>query len=505
MAQEPILSARGISKAFGGSPVLHDVSLDLLPGEVHVVMGENGAGKSTFNKILSGVYTPDAGTVLVDGQPVTLSSPAVAQEHGIALLPQEPSVFPDLDIAENIFMGRQPGKAPLGRVDWRAMYAQADELLRSLGVHLDPRRRMGGLSVAAQQMVEMARAMSQNARVLILDEPTASLSPDEVADLFRIVRDLRARGAAIIFISHRLEEVFDIGDRITVLRDGEFVSTVLPAETTREEIIRMMVGRSLSSLFEREQGSIGAPLLEVSGLSRRGYFRDISFTVRAGEIVGMAGLVGAGRTEVAEAIFGVTRLDGGAVRLDAKPVTIRSPREAVRLGLAYVPEDRQQHGLLLPMPIADNVTLPVLQEIARLGWLRPKREREVAEEYTTRMKLRGARSVSQPAAELSGGNQQKVVLAKWLLSRPRVLILDEPTRGIDIGAKAEVHRVMGELAAQGLAILMISSELPEILAMSDRVLVLREGRLTGEFSRAEATQEKIMAAATGQHSLEAAA
>lgn len=502
---QPLLSARGISKAFGGTPVLQNVSLDLMPGEVHVVLGENGAGKSTFNKILSGVYTPDSGEILLDGRKVALSSPAAAQECGIALLPQEPSVFPDLDIAENIFMGRQPTNGPLRGLNWRAMYDQAHELLTSLGVHLDPRRRMGGLSVAAQQMVEMARAMSQNARVLILDEPTASLSPDEVADLFRIVRQLRERGAAIVFISHRLEEVFDIGDRITVLRDGEFIRTVLPRETTREEIIRMMVGRELSSLFEREQGTIGAPLLQVTGLSRRGYFRDISFEVRRGEIVGLAGLVGAGRTEVAEAIFGVTPLDSGTVQLDGKAIAIKSPRDAVKLGLAYVPEDRQAHGLLLPMSIAHNVTLPVLREFARAGWLNQRRERSVAGDYTTRLHLRAARSVDQAASELSGGNQQKVVLAKWLLTQPRVLILDEPTRGIDIGAKAEVHRLMGELAHQGLAILMISSELPEILAMSDRVLVMREGRLTGELARTEATQEKIMAAATAHHAAEVAA
>lgn len=505
MAQQPILSAHGISKAFGGTPVLRNVSLDLWPGEVHALLGENGAGKSTFNKILSGVHTPDSGTIKIDGQPVALTSPAAAQAHGIALLHQEPIIFPDLDVAENIFIGRQPLRGPGRSIHWAVMYEQAGTLLKSLGVPLDSHERMGGLSVASHQMVEMARALSQDTRVLIMDEPTASLSPDEVADLFRIVRDLRTQGVAIVFISHRLEEVFEISDRITVLRDGEFVNTVTPGETTREEIIRMMVGRPLSSLFEREASSIGKPLLAVEGLSRVGHFRDVSFEVRAGEIVGMAGLVGAGRTEVGEAIFGVTRLDAGSVLLDGKPVRIHSPRQAVQLGLAYVPEDRQQHGLLLTMPIAENVTLPVLKQFARLGWLRLQREKEIAEEYTKRLHLRGARDVSQAVGELSGGNQQKVVLAKWLLSQPRVLILDEPTRGIDIGAKAEVHRIMGELAGQGMAILMISSELPEILAMSDRVLVLREGRLTGHYSRAEATQEKIMASATGQVATEVAA
>jgi rhamnose transport system ATP-binding protein len=472
--------------------------LDLLPGEVHVIMGENGAGKSTLNKILSGVYTPDSGQILRDGKPVTLNSPAVAQNLGIALLPQEPSIFPDLDIAENIFMGRQPVRG-LGRaITWRNMYQEAQQLLESLGVNLNPRARMGQISVAAQQMVEMARALSLHARILIMDEPTASLTPDEVKDLFRVVRDLQADGVAIVFISHRLEEVFDIGDRITVLRDGQFITTVEKGQTTAEEIIRLMVGRELNALFEREASTAGATRLQVENLQRDGVFHDISFEVRAGEVVGMAGLVGAGRTEVCEGIFGVTSLDGGEVRLDDQPIRIRSPRDAVKLGLAYVPEDRRHHGLLQPTSIAHNITLPVLQQFAKAGWIQRQREQQVAEEYSQRLKLRAARDMEQPVGELSGGNQQKVVLAKWLLTQPKVLILDEPTRGIDIGAKIEVHRLIGELAAQGMAILMVSSELPEILAMSDRILVMREGTITAEFSRAEATQEKIMTAATGQ-------
>ncbi|HEX8464481.1 MAG TPA: sugar ABC transporter ATP-binding protein [Abditibacterium sp.] len=497
-AQMPLLSARGISKSFGAAPVLSGVSLELWPGEVHVVMGENGAGKSTLNKILSGIYQPDDGQIFIDGQPIALSSPSVAQDYGIALLHQEPSIFPDLDIAENIFMGRQPTRGAAKAISWRQMTEDARQLLGSLGVALDPRARMGGLSVAAQQMVEMARALSQQARILIMDEPTASLSPDEVKDLFRIVRDLRAKGAAIVFISHRLEEVFEIGDRITVLRDGEFIATLAREQTSPAEIVKLMVGRPLSALFERDEAQIGEVRLRVENLSRTGFFRDVSFQVRAGEIVGMAGLVGAGRTEVCEAIFGVTRPDSGAVFVDEKPVSIASPQAAVKLGLAYVPEDRQKHGLLLPIPIAQNITLPVLRQMAKGGWIERKRESTVAKEYTEKLHLRAARDVNQVVGELSGGNQQKVVLAKWLLSQPRVLILDEPTRGIDIGAKAEVHRLMGELAGQGLAILMVSSELPEILAMSDRVLVMREGKLSGQFPRGDATQEKIMMAATGQ-------
>jgi rhamnose transport system ATP-binding protein len=355
---------------------------------------------------------------------------------------------------------------------------------------------MEGLSVASQQMVEMARAMSLDARVLILDEPTASLSPSEVSDLFAIVRRLCEKGAAIVFISHRLEEVFELCGRITVLRDGELIGTVPAGETTHEDLIRMMVGRELSKLYEKTPAEPGAPRLEVNGLGRAGEFDDISLDVRAGEIVGVAGLVGAGRTNVANALFGVTRADAGQIRLDGKAARINSPEQALALGMAYVPEDRQQHGVLLPMSIAHNITLPTLRQFAGCGWLRLKRERETADEYAKRLQLRGMRDVNQPAAELSGGNQQKVALAKWLLTEPRVIILDEPTRGVDVGAKAEIYRLMEELARQGMAVLMISSELPEVLAMSDRIIVMCEGRVTGRFSREEATQEKIMAAAT---------
>ena len=494
----PLLRAEGIAKSFGAAPVLSGVNLELFGGEVHVVMGENGAGKSTLNKILAGVYTPDAGQIWVDEKPVALSSPARAQELGIALLHQEPSIFPDLSIAENIFMGRQPTSGAARAISWRAMQNQARELLNSLGVQLDVNERMGALSVASQQMVEMARALSQGARILIMDEPTASLSPDEVRDLFRIVRDLKAQKAAIVFISHRLEEVFEIGDRITVLRDGQFITTLDKTGTSPNEVIQLMVGRELSALFEHQDAEKGEVLLEVKNLARKGYFHDVSFAVRAGEVVGMAGLVGSGRTEVCEAIFGVTRAERGEIRLDGKSIFGHSPHQNVKRGLAYVPEDRQQNGLLLPLSIAQNITLPVLQQMAKMSFIQREKERKSAEDYAARLKLRAARDVNQVVGELSGGNQQKVVLAKWLLTQPRVLILDEPTRGIDIGAKVEVHRLIGELAQSGLAILMVSSELPEILAMSDRVLVMREGTLAGEFARAQATQEKIMSAATGQ-------
>jgi rhamnose transport system ATP-binding protein len=347
--------------------------------------------------------------------------------------------------------------------------------------------------------VEMAVALAQDARIVLMDEPTAALTPTEVNDLFTIVRRLRDQGTAIVFVSHRLEEVFEICDRITVLRDGELVGERIPAQTSVDEIIRMMVGRPLSALFERPtvEGQTGPALLEVSGLTRAMKFADISFDVRAGEIVGMAGLVGSGRTEVARALFGALSIDSGAVRIDGRVANIRNPQDAMAHGLIYLPEDRQHHGLLMPMSISRNMTLSILKRLAPRGWLHDQAERDVAEEYAEKLRI-VLRSVDQPVRELSGGNQQKVVIAKWLLTQPRIMILDEPTRGIDIGAKAEVHRLMGELASQGMAILMISSELPEVLAMSDRILVMREGRLVGEFSRSEANAETIMAAATGQ-------
>ncbi|BCM93938.1 ribose import ATP-binding protein RbsA [Abditibacteriota bacterium] len=491
-----LLTARGLCKSFGATPVLTGVDLELFPGEVHVLMGENGAGKSTLLKILSGIHSPDSGEIEVNGKPIVLSSPLVAQEAGIALLPQEPSIFPDLSVAENIFMGRQPLAGPTRAVAWRTMQEEARRLLVSLGVSLDPREKMGALSLAAQGMVEMARALSLNAQILILDEPTAALSPEEARDLFRVVSELRARGVAIVFVSHRLDEVFEIGDRITVLRDGRFISTLLPAQTDADEVIRLMVGREASALYQHESGEPGEVVLDVRDLSRAGFFHDVSLQVRSGEIVGMAGLVGAGRTEVCEAIFGVTRADSGEIHVNGDVLEDHSAQDAVKRGLAYVPEDRNRHGLIQAAPISHNITLPVLREMARLGVIDRKRERATATEMGEKLQLRAARDVDQAAGELSGGNAQKVVLAKWLLTKPRVLILDEPTRGIDIGAKVEVHRLIGELAHNGMGILMVSSDLPEVLAMSDRVLVMREGQVAGEFSRGEASPENVMAAAT---------
>ena len=495
--KQPILSVRGINKSFGRAPVLSNVDFDLYPGEVHALVGENGAGKSTLTKIISGLYPADSGEIILDGKPISVPSPAAAQQLGIALIHQEPLSFPDLDVAENIFIGRQPRDPKTGLIDWTGMYSEASRWLTELGVHIEPRAKVRGLSIADQQMVEMASALSQNARVLIMDEPTAALTPSEVGDLFNITRRLRSQGTAILFISHRLEEVLDIGDCISVLRDGEMVGSVIPAESSTEQIIRMMVGRPLSTLFEKDQiGQFGETRLEVKSLTTQGLFYDISFHVRAGEIVCLAGLVGARRTEVARAIFGIEPPDGGEVWLDGKRVAVPNPKVAVALGMAYVPEDRQKHGLLLPMRVDQNMTLSILRMVSKSGWMLPGTETRLAEEWRKRLDIR-MRSTDQAAWELSGGNQQKVVLAKWLLTQPKVLILDEPTRGIDIGAKAEVHRLMNELVHQGIAILMISSELLEVLAMSDRILVMREGHMMGEFAREEATPEKVMAAATG--------
>ncbi len=642
----PILQLEGISKSFAAIHALDGVDLSIYPGEVHALMGENGAGKSTLMRIVAGVHAPDSGDIRFDGARVDLRTPAESQARGVAIIYQEPTLFPDLTVAENVMMGRQPtaegaagtraagapaggvrqveiivtaalaalmllgvvlpwvtvhrasgvstlngfgattylagivtilcaaalvastvmrgrrrapvwlqgllcaapallalgaamrvsssvdvraAKSPLApgattatigggsllvvlagllalatllwarpRILGRAMNRDVQRLCDSLGVRLDGRSKIRGLSVADQQSVEVAKALSTNARILIMDEPTAALSLNEVKDLFRIVRRLRENGVAIVFISHRLDEVFAISDRVTILRDGRTIATRPIAAINRDELIQLMVGRPLDALFPKQEVPIGDVALRVRGLARKGIFADIGFEVRCGEIVGLSGLIGARRTEVARAIFGIDALDAGTVEVKGRAVRISSPRDAIAHGLAYVPEDRQQEGLVLPMSIAQNITMPLLRELTRAGFVQARRERALASEYGAKLQVRGVRSLAQRVGALSGGNQQKVVLAKWLATKPEILILDEPTRGIDVGTKAEVHRLMSELAGQGLAILMISSELPEILGMSDRVLVMREGRLTTTIDRAQATQEAIMRAATGQ-------
>lgn len=495
-APEPLVELAGVTKHFEAVQALCGVDLCLRAGEVHAVVGENGAGKSTLVKILAGIYRPDAGVIRISGQRQELHSPAQARACGLAVVQQEPMLFPDLDIAENVFMGRHP-RGRYGRIDWKRMYREVDALLSSLGVSLSSRQPVQGLSVAEQQLVEIAKALSLQARVLVLDEPTAALSVREVAELSAIVRQLRGRGVAILFVSHRLEEVFALADRLTVLRDGRQIVTALVSEVSTDELITHMVGRELSERFPRGESTPGEVVLQVRQLTRAGVFTDVSFAVHHGEILGVAGLVGAGRTEVARVLFGLERATSGSISLNGRQVTIRSPQQAMEHGIAYVPEDRHLQGLVMTFHIAANITLPILRQISHLGLLNPRQEQQVADRYFSRLRIR-ATGVEQLVSVLSGGNQQKVVLGKWLATNPVVLILDEPTRGIDVGAKAEIHRMIAELAANGLAIILISSELPEVLAMADRILVLHEGRVSDTFTRAEATQERVMFAATGQ-------
>ena len=502
-AQQPLLRMEGISKQFPGVQALKSVSLEVYPGECLALVGENGAGKSTLMKILSGVYEPDEGHILLEGRPVTLSNPHQAQQLGISIIYQEFNLFPNLTVEENIFIGREPSAS--GFVRWSSLRQAATELLGRLGVQLDPAAVVRDLSVAQQQMVEIAKALSYNSRIVIMDEPTSALTEAEVAALLDIIRGLKAQGLGIIFISHRLEEVFAISDRITVLRDGQNVGDLITAQATPEQVVQLMVGRRLEDLFQKEDSQVSErPVLEVRGLSRTGtrrdpsaiVLKDISFQVRAGEIVGLAGLVGSGRTELVRAIFGADHYDSGEILIDGQPVTIRSPQDAIRLGIGLVPEDRKQQALVLELAVRENISLAALSRICRGGFVRLAEERRLAQSFVNALQIRTP-GLEQKVRNLSGGNQQKVVLAKWLALEPKILLVDEPTRGVDIGAKAEVHHLLSQLAQRCVAILMISSELPEILGMSDRVLVMRRGMIAGELSRAEATQEKIMALATG--------
>jgi rhamnose transport system ATP-binding protein len=488
---------RGISKRFGATQALDDVSIDLRRGEIHALVGENGAGKSTLVKILAGIHQPDSGTIRLEGAATTIEGPARARALGIAVVHQEPRLFPDMTVAENVFLGHPPA-GRLGTIDWGGMGQAAQALFAQLEVQLDVRAPVRGLSMADQQLIEIAKALSVDARVLILDEPTASLSAHEVERLFTIVRRLRDRDVAVLFVSHRLNEVFELSDRATVLRDGRHVVTARTDEVTPADLVRYMVGRAVT-LFPKTDAAIGDVLLDVDGLADPSTFRDVSFTVRAGEIVGLAGLVGAGRTEIARVLFGIERRQAGKILVNGVPMDFGSPSDALRAGIAYVPEDRQQDGLVLDFSIAANVTLPILGRLFPRLFVHRPRERTLARGFAERLRIRTT-GVDQIVEALSGGNQQKVVIAKWLAARPRILILDEPTRGVDIGAKVEVHRIISELAASGLGIVLISSDLPEVLAMSDRIVVLHEGRVSATIARADATEEGVMFAATGQSS-----
>jgi len=491
-----LLRLSGISKTFAGVRALKGVSFDLEEGEVHALVGENGAGKSTLIKVVTGAHAPDEGTMEVRGRVIDSHDPVSARALGIAAIYQQPALFPDLTVAENLALGLEPGGA-WRRIRWGMRNERARQLLGRIGAEIDPEEGVRRLSMPEQQLVEIARALGSDARILIMDEPTASLSDKEVGNLFRVIRELKGQGVGIVYISHRLEELPEVADRVTALRDGALVGTRPMAEVDRAALIRMMVGRELSAVFPKIQVEPGAIVLEVEGLScRASGVRNVGFSVRAGEILGLAGLVGAGRTELARVLFGVTPADAGTIRLRGVAVAVRSPAQAVALGIAYVPEDRRRHGVISEFSVAANATLTTLRANSRRGLIDFARERAVAEEFVGKLGIKAA-SIDAPAGELSGGNQQKVALAGRLAAAPAVLILDEPTQGVDVGAKAEIHRLMGLLAAQGMAIVMISSELPEILGMSDRVAVLHAGTIVGTIDRAHATQETLLGLALG--------
>ncbi|GAB3663189.1 sugar ABC transporter ATP-binding protein [Nocardioides korecus] len=495
------LELRDVAKSFGAVRALRSGSLRVEHGSIHALVGENGAGKSTLVKVVAGVYRRDAGDLLLDGAPVDFGSTAESKAAGIAVIYQEPTLFPDLSVTENIFMGRQllgPGR----RIDRAAMHAEAERLFAGLGVRIDPRRPALGLSIADQQIIEIAKAISLDAKVLVMDEPTAALSGVEVERLFTVARRLRDEGRGLVFISHRFDEVFDLCDTVTVMRDGAYVDTLPTTGTTIDQMVSLMVGRDVGELFPKTPATLGDPVLEVAGLTSAGVFHDVSLTVRAGEIVGLAGLVGAGRSEIARAIFGIDGYDEGTVTLAGRAVRRHDPRAAIRAGMAFIPEDRRKQGLVIDASVSRNVAGVVRRGLSRAGVLTGRAEDRAAAPWAARLEVK-TNALDMNAATMSGGNQQKVVIAKWLATEPSLLIIDEPTRGIDVGTKAEVHRLLSELAGQGMAIVMISSELPEVLGMADRVLVVCEGRLTADIARDDATPENVMRAATSTREVSA--
>ncbi len=508
---EYILEMNNITKIFPGVKALDNVMFNLKKGEIHALMGENGAGKSTFIKVLTGVHRPDGGEILLDGKRVEMHDPLVAARHGIAAIYQHLAAYPDLTVAENIFMGHERLKSivpikqssqkkekangfKLGmRIDWRETNKRAKEILDSLGSNISPTDRMGALSVAQQQLVEIAKALSQDMRILIMDEPTAALSRRESEELYEIARKLRDGGVSIILISHRFEDMYKLADRVTVFRDAKYIGTSFVNEVDEAELVRQMVGRSIDQFFPTKQAQIGGELLKVSNLSRTGFFADVSFTLHEGEILCLTGLVGAGRTEVVEAICGVTKPTSGDIYLNGKKLNIKDPNKALNMGIGLLPEDRQKQGLFLPWSITDNITLPAISRFSPFGWRITKRERKESQKYSDRMRIR-ASSIDDTAMSLSGGNQQKVVVSKLLSSDTKILILDEPTKGVDVGSKAQIYEIMCELAERGYGILLISSELPEVVNMADNIVVMREGRVSRIIPRSEATQENVLSA-----------
>ena len=496
MTAAPLLEIRSLAKSFGGARALRGVDFELRAGEVHALLGENGAGKSTLIKIVTGAHEPDAGVIRVAGREVSGLDPSAARRLGIACIYQQPALFPDLTVAENIGLRLDPGHA-LRRVGWRKLREQAGDLLRKIGAAIDPESEVRALSMPEQQLVEIAGAVGTGARIVIMDEPTASLTQKEQHLLHAVVRDLRRDGVGIIYISHRLEEIFALADRVTVLRDGQSAGTGAIGELTERELIRRMVGREVSQIYPPAERPPGGVVLATRAIGcAAGGVRDVSLEIRSGEILGLAGLVGAGRTELARVLFGLTPADSGAIELDGSAISLLSPQDAVHHGIAYVPEDRRRHGVVLEMAVAENMTMAVHRKLFPGAWLRSAAEQTLAKNFVCDLAVKCA-GPQAPAGSLSGGNQQKVSLARWLATKPRVLILDEPTQGVDIGAKAEIHRIIRRLAGEGLAVLLISSDLPEVLGMSDRIGVMRGGRLAGILPGGSDAHE-VMALALGQ-------
>ncbi|WP_271853537.1 sugar ABC transporter ATP-binding protein [Planococcus maritimus] len=497
-----MINMTDICKSFSGNAVLKNVHFSLQKGEIHALMGENGAGKSTLMKIMSGIYTRDSGTVEVKGEQVQFTSPKQAEAKGIAVIHQELNILPHLSIADNLFLGREETVGRTGILKTKEMERKTKKILGDLGLDIDPSLPASTLSVGQQQLVEIGKALSMEAEMIIMDEPTAALTDREIETLFVTIRELQKRSVSFVYISHRMEEIFSLCDRITILRDGEFVGERKISETSFEEIVQLMVGRELGDRFPERSSALGEVKLSVKGLSRKGCFEDVSFDIHKGEIVSIAGLMGAGRTEVAQSLFGYKKADSGAVELDGKPVKIDNPQKAKELGIGYVTEDRKTEGLIVDFTVEENISMANFNSISKKGLLSKDKERGLYDRMVKRLGIRTA-GPNQAAKSLSGGNQQKVVIAKWLGIEPDVLILDEPTRGVDVGAKKEIYSIINELAAKGVAILMISSELPEVIGMADRVLVMHEGKLTADVPKQEMTQETIMHYATGGGKLEA--
>lgn len=497
MADQSFIVMKDISKSFSGNQVLRQVDFSINRGEIHALMGENGAGKSTLVKILTGIYQKDEGEIFLEGEKITFANPKEAEEKGISMIHQELNIIPQLSVIENMFLGKEITYGKTGILNKQEMNQRTKESLAKLGVEsISPEDIAGDLSVGQQQMVEIARTLATNAELLVMDEPTAALTDREIESFFNVIKKLKAEGVSIIYISHRMEEIFEICDRITVLRDGEYIGTEKIADTSFQAIVKMMVGREIGERYPARSNSIGDTVFEAKALACDNIFNDVSFFVKKGEILGVAGLMGAGRSEVMEAIFGFRKLTKGTIYINGKKVGIKHPNDAVKAGIGFITEDRKSKGLVIDASIRENIALTNLKTLAKKGVIYKSKEKDLVKRLMEKLKVR-ATSEEQVVKSLSGGNQQKVVLAKWLGIRPKILILDEPTRGVDIGAKKEIYTIINELSKNGVAIIMVSSELPEVLGVSDRIMVMHEGKVTAFFDRTEADQEKIMMAATG--------